>query len=198
MTPSAKPVPQAALINHLPPASPARLDTMAPTATHPVTLSAIAGKENVSPSRPTHGAAMAIARPAGEPDTKTPKNEQDSGAERVMPLSRAQATMPHTRSADPTPNGILIRPAHPVIPKIVASPENPRSGGLSATISARPNARNSPIPAEPAQPTIQVTIGRLEVRANLPSSTAARAKQKKEPAMSLETYLQRRAEGGRR
>jgi hypothetical protein len=44
---------------------------------------------------------------------------------------------------------------------------------------------------------IHVTIGRVEVRA-MPPSTPARAKPKKESEMSLEAYLQRRAEGDRR
>jgi hypothetical protein len=55
------------------------------------------------------------------------------------------------------------------------------------------SARANPAPSN----TIQVTIGRVEVRATSAPAASPRAGTKKGPAMSLENYLHRRAKGGR-
>ena len=54
-------------------------------------------------------------------------------------------------------------------------------------------ARANPAPSN----TIQVTIGRVEVRATPAPAVAPRSGAKKGPAMSLENYLHQRAKGGR-
>lgn len=70
-----------------------------------------------------------------------------------------------------------IRPVTPVVPAF------------------SPNAR---LAVESPPPSIQVTIGRVEVRATLPSPAKSRAKSAVPPVMSLEEYLGRRASGGPR
>jgi hypothetical protein len=63
---------------------------------------------------------------------------------------------------------------------------------------AEPAAPRRPRPAIQPEPTIQVTIGRVEVRATQ-SAAPARPRERHTPsAMSLEEYLRRRAEGNAR
>jgi hypothetical protein len=52
-------------------------------------------------------------------------------------------------------------------------------------------------PSPPAEQVINVTIGRIEVRATAAPSPPARATNQKPPVMSLDEYLRRRASGGR-
>lgn len=85
--------------------------------------------------------------------------------------------------------------------EIVTPPVRParEANSFSTPVFPRRDAAHLPTNSVSApSPTIQVTIGRLEVRATAPAANLPRAKTKKEPAMSLDTYLQRRAEGGRR
>jgi hypothetical protein len=81
-------------------------------------------------------------------------------------------------------------PPAPIIvkPRLVPAPPAP----------APPSAAIQPAPAlpEPA-PIIQVTIGRIEVRATPPSAQPARAARAGGPAMSLDEYLRTRNGGSR-
>ncbi len=90
--------------------------------------------------------------------------------------------------AAPAAAGLVIRRIEP------ARDANPPPAPMPARREAGRHSLASP---PPAPPSIQVTIGRVEVRASTPA-TVPPSRAKKEPAMSLETYLQRRAEGGRR
>jgi len=86
------------------------------------------------------------------------------------------------------PNGIIVR--HSVAMRDAT--------GTSILAPGRREFRQQSPQASPVPvPSIQVTIGRVEVRAT-PAAAPARPRAKKETEMSLETYLQHRAEGGRR
>ncbi|HEY2714256.1 MAG TPA: hypothetical protein VGI60_17230 [Chthoniobacterales bacterium] len=64
-----------------------------------------------------------------------------------------------------------------------------------------PAIRNVPhAPSTPAQvaPAINVTIGRVEIRATTPRSSPQRAQPKSSKVLSLENYLRQRAKGGQR
>ncbi len=81
---------------------------------------------------------------------------------------------------------MVIRP----VQIIQQAPILPVNAGRSAV------ARNTEISNPAPVPTIQVTIGRLEVRASTPEAAIPPARARKEPTMSLETYLRRREERG--
>jgi len=90
-------------------------------------------------------------------------------------------------SDEAEPAGIIVRPSAPAR-EIAGRPD----------LAGRPGESASAPQAKPETlPSIQVTIGRVEVRAALPPAQP-RAKPKREPEMSLETYLKRRFEGGHR
>jgi hypothetical protein len=152
------------------------------------------GALNALPPNPVRPAA-----PAGEKKTALPLSalpvaplpppasdpaRRDNRSPTVDPL-RSAATSRSPHPGEPSPPSIAAhryRTEHApasIVPKQAARAEN------------RPDLR--PATAE-TPPTIQVTIGRVEVRATTPA-TPARPKSKKEPEMSLEAYLARRAEG---
>jgi len=53
-----------------------------------------------------------------------------------------------------------------------------------------------PAPKPASAPTINVTIGRVEIRATSPAPTPQRAQPKSANVLSLEDYLRSRASGG--
>lgn len=85
----------------------------------------------------------------------------------------------------------VIRPIAAISPVRAAVANN--NSSLAGKESRRPLPAANHAPA----PDINITIGRIEVRATSPPA-ALKAKGKKATGMSLETYLERRTEGGRR
>jgi len=108
--------------------------------------------------------------------------EQDSGLHHSsrLPLTQSQGSLTAGINVRPTTRVPEEHSAQQMLLPQTKERANPQS-----------HARSAPLP------TIQVTIGRVEVRATQ-SATPVRARAKREPEMSLETYLQRRTEGGRR
>lgn len=75
-----------------------------------------------------------------------------------------------------------------VEPRVVLPNENRRAGNNSVM--------PGPFPTSEPAPVINVTIGRIEVRATTPA-TPPRKQPSAKPLMSLDEYLQRRTRGGR-
>jgi hypothetical protein len=120
-------------------------------------------------------------------DSRAGQRESSSRRARVSeaPTSVSQLSTPDSPSKSPS----LVRPAatvqkiravEAVIPAIRSLPQFPRT----------------PAPASP--PTINVTIGRVEIRATSPAPAPQRAQPKSANVLSLEEYLRRRASGGSR
>ncbi len=111
----------------------------------------------------------------------------------VIPRPAADPIKPTQENRPPVAttavsNGIVVRPVLPVR----------ETSHSPLAMPGRRELRQSAMPAREAPPpSISVHIGRVEVRASIPAASP-RARSKKEPEMSLETYLQRRVEGGRR
>jgi hypothetical protein len=110
------------------------------------------------------------------------------------------------RTADPdlwhrSPGADLGRKAARREARPLQGPEDRSDGG-------KPHPQQSPysyndlqgrieVASASAEPTIQVTIGRIEVRAMPPVAPAAPVQRKKPAVMGLEEYLEQRARGGR-
>jgi len=107
---------------------------------------------------------------------------------------RSQAAF--TASADSLPSSPDESPAQQIFrPRVVLSERQTPSAVEAPTKGDR--RRGAPESAT-AAPTIRVTIGRVEVRANLPPTAAARSKPARPgPMLSLDDYLKRRNEGRR-
>lgn len=99
------------------------------------------------------------------------------------------------RSANQSPIPIIQspEPTRSVAPAI-SPPPTPLLSSVPSTEGRSPVERE---PTAEATPTINVTIGRIEVRANQTTRPANQPKPKpKSPVMTLEAYLKQRSEGG--
>jgi hypothetical protein len=86
---------------------------------------------------------------------------------------------PHAESVNSAqPPAPAIQPRWPVVPQVYAAPPTADS-------------QRQELPTKPVQPTIRVTIGRVEVRATPPPPAPTR-KAARAPAMSLDDYLRSR------
>jgi hypothetical protein len=162
---------------------------------------------NHRPSEPPPSRVPVAIRPAVHPRIEAEEKSSPTPAPQTRPLEKVESLIRPSPDLDQSeapkngelaaatlgasarakdfvsaPNGISIRPVQPA-----------REANQVAVAARVPTAS-----AAATLSTIQVTIGRLEVRASVPAAAMPRAKLKNEPVMSLETYLQRRAEGGRR
>jgi hypothetical protein len=107
--------------------------------------------------------------------------EQLSAEDRAMPSRKESA--PQVQPA------ALVRViTQPQV--VIAAPARPAS--LERAAAEKPNVQPVPQPA----PTIQVTIGRIEVRATPAPTSGVTSKPRQAPAMSLDDYLRQRNRGG--
>lgn len=86
-----------------------------------------------------------------------------------------------------------IRPGTSLTEKTLRAGDSQRVSPAGRKENAPARSREIPAPS----PTIQVTIGRVEIKATTSSPAPSPKTAGKGPAMSLETYLQRRSNGGR-
>ncbi len=175
-----------------PPQRDSPLVSLVPVQIRPATPSP-ATAEALVPAAPPKIGPLERIEPVGQPNLPATGTSLDMDPSQAphegAPTSQLRAAPSSPRPPDPGHAGILIRPVRP-----------DRAASPLPDTDSRPRGATSPAdrPAPASPPAIHVTIGCVEVRASAPASTPPRAKSKKEPVMSLETYLQRRAEGGRR
>lgn len=169
-------------LNQLPSEAPSSQVTGSLAAVRPVAHPTLGAERKLSPAPPTQIRQVdkieARVQHNGEPGTMLPKQERDDISNRNAPLAPAAA-----------PKGMVIRPVRP------AREEN----SFPAAVFTRREATRLPANSVSAPPpTIQVTIGRVEIRAVSPAPTPQRARPKSANVLSLEEYLRRRASGGSR
>jgi hypothetical protein len=176
------------------------------------------------PSGPSHPLASdyrAVPGVAAPPEA-LPRTHEDNAAEKDSEPLHSSGTLPRALPREAKPSNPIVHLSNParqtiIRPALIAEPKGsqhtPPPAYLvpvpairpvretvvhAATVPGQKGSGRQPPPFSPVPvPEIHVTIGRVEVRAT-PPSAPLRAKSKKEPEMSLEAYLQRRAEGGRR
>jgi hypothetical protein len=142
---------------------------------------------NVIPATPHH---QAEPQPAKETHTPAIIREQ------ITLLKSVTETPPQ-----PTPTLVEIVREQPIqpMPPVTAAPAAIRPEQIKPFIPANGRSANHqpPVtpPPEPA-PTVQITIGRIEVRATPPPPAKAEQKQPRTPVLSLDDYLRQR-NGGR-
>ena len=120
-----------------------------------------------------------------ETQERQPRNPELGGAEALKESRVAPVVEPQTSP--------LVRAAAPAAPMF--SPER----GASATRHSRDQRRyDREIDAQPAEQVIQVTIGRVEVRAVQQEGASHKGERTKSSVMSLEEYLQKRGAGAAR
>jgi hypothetical protein len=164
--------------------------------------------------------ASAHAAPKSEPVIVPVTSEQDSSVRRKPPalepaLYPAPAN-PHSPVRPPShvaEQSVVVQPApvsvtispttlpiEPIQPSVRApfvpppslEPATPRTS--IPAISTPPHVQTNPQP----DPVIQISIGRIEVRATPASGPATTRQKAATPVMSLDQYLRQRSRGGRR
>lgn len=90
--------------------------------------------------------------------------------------------------------------ARQAVPEIVVAPQRPavQSDGPIQSREQRRGVTASPAMKATTENTVNVTIGTVEVRATTESKPAPRRTPSTSPVMSLEDYLRRRQQGGKR
>jgi hypothetical protein len=155
-----------------------------------------------------------VQRAAGDQDIPTLERSQASvgAAVRDVAMSEGKATGRGRGTAlEP---GFSPPEAEPPVPSRRSRPAVPPLSGSSPVrstplaVTARPHVLPSGVPAAPtsagqvaaseAITTIQVTIGRIEVRAAPPPAPTPSKKRARPAGKSLDEYLQQRANGGHR
>jgi hypothetical protein len=157
----------------------------------PAGLQSEAGRAPVS-SRPIresmHEASGNSSR--SHPGNEAQPRSQDTFSVHLRAPSPARSASPNTASTTPDALEVrsVIRPS--------SAPNEPLY--RSAFEQGREKFRSfAPSASSPSEPSIQVTIGRVEVRVTPPAAPTKSAS-RKEPALSLDAYLRRRSQGGGR
>jgi hypothetical protein len=145
--------------------------------------------------------AQAPHRPSPSAPAATPPDparDDDPGA--TMAWDRATALrfvepspQPHAPSQDTQAPDTIPRPGGPA-----ALEPWPSFGPRPSLQAPAPASRHMRSPRdEPHPPVIKVTIGRVDVRAEFPAPSPARAPARRTPTLSLQDYARERSEGKR-
>jgi hypothetical protein len=154
-------------------------------------------KDVIGPSAPVTTEVV----PANEPVRSY--HSSDLGAEQVREVVIEQRSehvlVPNTiKTAEQEPSPEKPKPAtqsRPVVPAPTPAP-TPPSQDLRPVVPPLPDLAPRSAPPEPS-PTINVSIGRVEVRATAPPANPARKPTPAPQIMSLDEYLQSRSNGER-
>ena len=129
---------------------------------------------------------------AAAPDRSAVEIADEFTAPAVAPSPSLSAVREQARVVDQLASGKTARESKAAEPTTLTK--------ITERIFAEPAVEFKPAPqvAKTAAPAVQVTIGRVEVRAVLPSAPAPRIVERKAPArLTLEEYLRARNEGRR-
>lgn len=182
---STPPPPASPLAFADPSVSGSRLSHMPAPRSHPpqapVEERPVPSDPSVEPRKPTLAApswkAAAMPRPAPE------ASESEERPRRIRVPSAA------TRASAASPRAEVESGVHQ--PGI--QPLNPESGARRLASPERPRSVESP----PSSPTIEITIGRIEVQAVFAPTAASPPPRREVAGLSLEDYLERRQGNGR-
>ena len=131
-----------------------------------------------------------ISQSPGEPQRRLAlePTSRPVAVERITSLEHLLPIVPPRSEASP------IREIHPLI----TATTRPRPQMAPYVKPVAPPPRVQATATQELSPTIQVTIGRIEVRATPPPAPSAQKRRAEPPVMSLDAYLQQRSRGGDR
>jgi len=214
-------LPQPAEIAPATSSPPPHESVVAPTASSPPShKSVVALVPQPAPRQPRTSVLEVAPRPAEMPHAERPAAASPA-SKRVPPAPPAQRLAPVENTEDHEPRAAArpsaeeeVRRASPVAAATVLAPLTP--GGKAPATAVEPvvrvvqpaslrpapgtlRAEQGAGPAAPEPPpTIQITIGRIEVKATPPATPTSPKRPNMPPVMTLDDYLRERANGGRR
>ncbi len=164
-------------------------------------------------SQPLAAAADSGAAPTSRADDAARRREPPAAERKrvatVGAVAAAPAALPERSSADEAAPVSPVRPSRAPVARIVARPSVEPPAELAAVrlgeiapARLRETARRSDpsgprLPADrPAVPSVQVSIGRVEVRAVFAPPPLPSRRPSPSPALSLDDYLKQREKGG--
>lgn len=153
--------------------------------------------EHWTPSASTLHDAQAVKENSTPSRNTTPSNEETLLSSHASPLHTAVNV--HPVSKDVARQGEITPAAHPstYVSPLVPPIAQPQIRPLSIEPRDEGRGRNREA-AEPAASTIQVTIGRIEIRAEQTKASTVAKPRGAPPVMSLDDYLRHRSSGGAR
>jgi hypothetical protein len=182
----------------------ATLGTLAPTGAAPVGVPSVGPRrsETASPRplaqvEPVTVPAPSVVnalddRPAPRPARKRPARADDATA---IPVHPAEVARGRSQAHHDTPDRpALLAPTAPAIPAPRVVTRHDGTAGGSRTPGSRPGP--APIPDD-SERTVEITIGRIEIRAVPGAAPPVGAAATRRTATSLEAYLLARAREGR-
>ncbi len=154
--------------------------------------------------RADHGVSRLPLRPPAplQPATAAPPAQSTAAIDRVVPPSSSPGpVMASVRRSEAREGALPSLPDHPSLtPKAAVAPDvQPARPVIRPVIPVtQMSPRNLPPAGIASPPSIQVTIGRVEVRAAPSPAARSRPQAPTAPAVTLEDYLRQRATGGPR
>ena len=148
-----------------------------------------------SPRRPQPTASYAT------PTLQAPARALDEGSRPDPIVAPAPPAGARENASDATHRQLAVTPASERMAVERTIQDRPRLIPAAVAdlphVTSRPDSRSSAMDKQAATPTIQVTIGRIEVRAT-PAALPARKERSAPQVMSLDDYLRQRSQGGGR
>lgn len=116
----------------------------------------------------------------------------------MVPVQETSKGLPQKTSVPliPPPRAEMIPHETPPVPKTVQSPPQTMITPALHRVLPDLSSVSAPKAAQTSEQTINVTIGRVEVRATSPSAAPPRAASKQTVVMGLDEYLRRKTGGG--
>lgn len=136
------------------------------------------------------GASARQRNGSGAENSASATRQRSARVEAIENRAAAGRTTPSREESTPD-----VQPA--VLARVIAQPQVAVASPVMPVSSAKNVAGNQDAGREPQPPpTIQVTIGRIEVRATPAPTAGATGKSRQTPAISLDDYLRQRNRGG--
>lgn len=157
--------------------------------------------QDLSPARvATNRPAQEQAAQKAADQSMTLTRAREVEAEAVLPSARQQKPPDQTTrdsALTPQPRTQTIEPPETRRPRIEVSPNITAQPRIAAYAEPKASPVQQTEAATEQQPVINITIGRVEVRASMSQSRVRQGSRAQSPVMSLDEYLRQRKEGER-
>jgi hypothetical protein len=154
------------------------------------------------PIEPVISEARNEPRPDNKPKAIAPLDQVQQERHPTSRVVVPRVVIEPPRAQQNQPPAALVRnPPSPAVSKVTKSSTSPNDLPMGSRARRSADLDTQPVRADEAvEQVINVTIGRVEIRAELPTTTRQKVRSSKPSSslMSLDDYLRQRAQGGKR